>query len=194
MLNLQYILARALLALTFATGAAVAGPTYHVDVDTSALGGATGYLDFLIVGQGGTATTKATLSHFTGDFSGDVYTDGAATGSKAGATVGSSGSLNEFALWAGFGGNFSFDLSFDQAADDIAGALLQIALLDANFGYLAPTGADIAQFNLMPGQPIGLQASDFATISVVANVPEPADGMLMATGLALLGFTLRRRA
>jgi hypothetical protein len=195
MLNFKNLLTRALLALSLAigAGAAVAGPTYHVDVNTAALAGASGYLDFLIVGQGDTASTKATLSNFSGAFSGDVYTDGAATGSTAGASVGSSGSLNEFALWAGFGGKFSFDLSFEQAADELAGALLQIALLDADFAYLAPTDTDVAQFNLTPGQPIGLLPSGFATISVVSDVPEPADGMLMATGLALLGFTLRRR-
>ena len=81
--------------------------------------------------------------------------------------------------------------------DDIAGALLQIALIDANFGYLAPTTGDIAQFILQPGQPIGLTPSAFATISLVpdvSDVPEPSDWMMMATGLALLGFTLRRRA
>jgi hypothetical protein len=194
-ISFRNLLARALLALTLAAGAgaAVAGPTYHVDVDTSTLGGASGYLDFLIVGQGDTATTTATLTHFTGNFSGEVYTDGA-TGSTAGATVGSGGSWNEFALWASFGGKFGFDVRFDQALDDIAGALLQVALLDADFAYLAPTGSDIAQFSLMPGQPVGLVPSKYATITVVSDVPEPADAMLMITGLGLLGFTLRRRA
>jgi hypothetical protein len=197
MLNFKNLLTRALLAFTLAAGAgaAVANPTYHVDVDTSALGGVSGYLDFLIFGQDDTATTTATLSHFTGNFSGGVYSDGLASGSAAtGGTVGSNGGYNELALWAGFGGKFGFDVSFDQAADNIGGAFLQVALLDAGFSYLAPTGNDIAQFSLMPGQPVGLQASDFARISIVSDVPEPADGMLMATGLALLGFTLRRRA
>jgi hypothetical protein len=46
----------------------------------------------------------------------------------------------------------------------------------------------------MPGQPVGLVPSAYATISVVSDVPEPADAMLMITGLGLLGFTLRRRA
>jgi hypothetical protein len=198
MFNFNNLLARALLAFTLAAGAgaAVAGPTYHVDVNTAALGGASGYLDFLIVGQGDTATTTATLSHVMGNFSGDVYTDNTSGSVAAGATLGSSASWNEFALWAGFGGTFSFDVSFDQAIDDIAGALLQIALLDSNFGYLAPTTGDIAQFSLAPGQPIGLTPSAFATISLlpdVSDVPEPSDWMMMATGLALLGFSLRRR-
>lgn len=198
MFNFNNLLARALLAFTLAAGAgaAVAGPTYHVDINTAALGGASGYLDFLIVGQGDTATTTATLSHFMGNFSGDVVTDNTSGSVGAGATLGSSGSWNEFALWAGFGGNFSFDVSFDQAIDDIAGALLQIALLDSNFGYLAPTTGDIARFSLQPGQPIGLTPSAFATILLLpaaSDVPEPSDWMTMATGLALLGFALRRR-
>ncbi|MFC5550662.1 NF038129 family PEP-CTERM protein [Massilia aerilata] len=193
MFNIKKLLARALMALSLVGGAAVAGPTYHVDVDTTTLAGKSGYLDFLIVGQGDTATTTAKLSHFTGDFSGAVYTDNT-TGSTAGATVGSTGSWNEFALWANFGGQFSFDVSFDQIADNIAGALFQVALLDGGFLYLDPLTADIAQFDVSPGQPIGLAGSDLATISVAADVPEPADAMLMLTGLGLLGFTLRRRA
>jgi hypothetical protein len=199
MFNFNNLLARVLLAFTLAAsaGAAVAGPTYHVDVNTAALGGTSGYLDFLIIGQGDSATTVATLSHFMGNFSGDVYTDNASGSLATGATIGSGGSWNEFALWASFGGNFSFDVSFDQAIDDIAGAFLQVALLGADFSYLAPTTGDIAQFNLQPGQPIGLVPSAFATISLapdVSDVPEPSDWAMMATGLALLGFTLRRRA
>ena len=198
MFNFKNILARALLAFTLAAGAgaALAGPTYRVDVDTAALNGQTGYLDFLIVGQGDTATTTVTLSRLMGAFTGGVYTDNS-TGSIAGATIGSSADLNEFALVANFGGNFSFDLSFAQAIDDIAGAFLQIALLNpGNFAYLAPTTGDIATFNVQPGQPIGLTASSFARITLVpdaVDVPEPTDLAMMFTGLALLGFTLRRR-
>jgi len=198
MFNFKNLLARALLALTLAAGAgaALAGPTYHVDVDTTALNGQTGYLDFLIVGQGDTATTTVTLSRLMGAFTGDVYTDNT-SGSVAGATIGSAASLNEFGLVANFGGTFSFDLSFAQAMDDIAGAFLQIALLNPNtFGYLSPTTGDIATFNVQPGQPIGLTASSFARITLVPNavdVPEPSDLAMMFTGLALLGFTARRR-
>lgn len=194
MFNVKNLLARALMALSLVAGAAAASPVYHVDVDTSALAGTSGYLDFLIIGQGDTATTMATLSHFSGDFSGDVYTDNT-IGSTAGASVGSAGSWNEFALWANFGGMFSFDVSFEQAADDIAGALFEVALLDAGFGYLAPTDGDIAQFDLRPGESIGLLGSDFATISEAsADVPEPSAAALVLIGLMMAGAVVRRRA
>ncbi len=198
MFNFKNLLARALLALTLATGAGavMAAPTYHVDVDTSALSGQTGYLDFLIVGQGDTATTTVTLSGLMGAFTGDVFTDNS-TGSVAGATIGSAFANNEFALVANFGGNFSFDVSFAQAIDDIAGAFLQIALINpTSLAYLAPTTGDIATFNVQPGQPVGVTASNFARITLVPNavdVPEPSDLAMMFTGLALLGFTARRR-
>jgi hypothetical protein len=196
MLNFKNLLARTLLAFALAAGAgaAAAGPTYHVDVNTSAFAGASGYLDFLIVGQGDAATTVATLSHFTGDFSGAEVSSGAASGSAAaGATIVNSGAWNELGLWASLGGNFGFDVSFDQAIDGFAGSMLEITLLDADFLYLAPSTGDIAQFDLEPGQAIGLTASAFATISTVSAVPEPSELLLMTTGLGLVGFMLRRR-
>jgi hypothetical protein len=199
MLNLKNLLARTLLAFAMASGAgaALAGPTYHVDVDTSALAGSSGYLDFLFSVQGDAAFTTATLSHFTGNFSGDQFTVGGASGSAAaGGTVSTTEGWNELGLLASFGGHLGFDLSFEQATGNLIGSLFEVALLGADLNYLAPTAGDIAQFQLLPGAAIGLQASDFATISLgsVSDVPEPADAMLMITGLGLLGFTLRRRA
>jgi hypothetical protein len=194
MFKIKNILAHALMALSLATGAAAASPVYHVAVDTSALAGKSGYLDFLIVGQGDTATTTARLSHFSGDFSGDIYTDNA-SGSLSGATIGSAAALNEVALWSNFGGLFSFDVSFEQALDDIAGALLQIALLDDNFMYLAPTTGDVAGFELSPGQPIRFAGSAYATITeAAADVPEPSAAALVLIGLMMAGAVARRRS
>ena len=197
MLNFKNLLVRALLAFAMASGAgaALAGPTYHVDVDTSALAGNDGYLDFLFSAQGNAAFTSATLSHFTGNFSGDTFASGGASGSAAaGGAVSTTDAWNELGLLASFGGHFGFDVSFAQATDNLIGSLFEVALLGADLNYLAPTVGDIAQFQLLPGAAVGLQASDFATISIVSDVPEPAEWMLMLTGLALLGLTLRRRA
>jgi len=199
MFNFKTLLTRTLLALALATGAgaALAGSTYHVDIDTSALAGGSGYLDFLMTDQGDSAFTTATLSHFSGNFSGATITSGIAAGSAAaGGVVSTGGGWNELGLWATFGGQFGFDVTFDQATDSLIGSLFQVALLDADFRYFAPTSGSIAEFNVAPGQPIGLIPSAFATISLVpdvSDVPEPSDWMMMATGLALLGFSLRRR-
>jgi hypothetical protein len=196
MLNFKNLLARTLFAFALAAsaGAAVAGPTYHVDVNTSALAGTSGYLDFLIIPQGDAATTVATLTHFIGNFSGTVYTGGDGSGSAAaGGTIGNSGDTNELGLWANFGGNFSFDVSFTQAANGIAGSLFEISLLDGGFNYLPPTSGDIATFDLEPGHAAVLTSSAFATISTVSAVPEPSELLLMTTGLGLVGFMLRRR-
>ena len=119
---------------------------------------------------------------------------GGGSGSAAGGVVAATAGWNELGLWASFGGHFGFDVSFAQAGDSLIGSLFQVALLDADFAYLAPTSADIANVDLEPGQAVGLTSSTFATISIVSDVPEPAEWMLMASGLALLGFTLRRRA
>jgi len=200
MLNFKNLLARTFLAFALASGAgaALAGPTYHVDIDTSALAGSSGYLDFLIQAQLNAAAASATLTHLTGDFTGLEVLSGEASGSAAtGATIGNSDFFNGLSLWSNFGGHFSFDVSFD-VADSLSGigSALQVALYDSAYAFLAPTTGNIAEFYLQSGEPIGLMPSAFATISLVpdvSDVPEPADWMMMATGLALLGFTLRRR-
>jgi hypothetical protein len=192
--NLKSLLLRASVALAMLSGAAYAsaGPSYHVAIDTGALAGASGYLDFLFAGPGSSATPSAAISHVAGDVdAGNVFAYGSPQGSPASSLT--FGNFDEFGLWAQFGGLFTFDVRFDGLDDPGApGMNLSVSLLGADkFSYAAGTSGDLVTFSLQPGAPdaVALDAS-FAT---VAAVPEPASMALMAAGLALLAGSARRR-
>jgi hypothetical protein len=192
--NLKSLLLRAFVALAMSSGAgyASAGPSYHVAIDTRALAGASGYLDFLFAGPGSSATPSAAISHVAGDVdAGNVFAYGSPQGSPA--SILTLGNFDEFGLWAQFGGLFTFDVRFDGLDDPGApGMNLSVSLLGADqFSYAAGTSGDLVTFSLQPGAPdaVALDAS-FAT---VAAVPEPASMALMAAGLALLAGSARRR-
>jgi hypothetical protein len=196
------LLRHAVLALALAGSslAAMAAPiSFHVDVNTTAQSG-NGYLDLQFGALTSAPATTVTFSNFSAAVGAVDYLEGDvvinADGSFTLANLPGLGSLLSFN--ALFGGALGFDLAFsDDYSTEMGsdGSTLTIGLLDAGF---APIGAadGIARFELLPG--VGVQTSvvgDFAVIGPVATaVPEPADWLLMATGLVLLGLTLRRRA
>lgn len=198
MTHLKALFTRALLALALATGAgaALAGPTYHVAVDTSALAGTAGFLDLNFLGLGDAAPATATLSHFSGAFGGSLLPSGNVSGDLGSTIVfGNGGSWNDLLVAAAFGGLFGFDVSFD-VADGSVGTNFGVALINEALDAYVGVEGDIADIALMPGAPdVVSPANAFASVSVLAaDVPEPADWLLVATGLVLLGLSMQRRA
>jgi hypothetical protein len=180
-----------LLALVCGAGPALAGPTYHVSVNTSTLAGQSGYLDFLFLELGNSAPAVAHLSNFSGAFTPTSFALGDVNGSlAAGVSIGNGSGWNEFAQWANFGGSFGFDVGFDVLSVLGAGTTLSVALLDSQFGYLGAAG-DIVTIALQPG--MSQQVSfDGSLAAVSANaVPEPSTLLLMASGALLLLIVLR---
>ncbi len=186
------MLLRLVLALTLFVGAAsaaLAGPIYRVSVDTAALAGQGGYVDFLFLGLGSAAPARANVTG-SGDFGAASVFEGDAAGSLPGhVTLGNGTGWNEFAQAASFGGLFEFFVSFDvRPAGD--GTNLGIALLDQDFQYLG-TSADIVTFALQPGRADTVSANGaFATVQAV---PEPATALQVLTGLLLMALVLRHR-
>jgi hypothetical protein len=193
--QLKTLFTRALLAfaLSGGAGAALAGPTYHVALDTTAFAGSTGYLGLTMLGLPTSSLSTATVSPITGAFAGVVNLTGDANGSfGGGAVIGNTEDWNEFAALVNFGGLFSFDVRFDVGGGP-DGTTFGVALYDNN-GYFGANG-NLIEVELGAGAVGAISvASPIAVIGEVAAVPEPADWMLLATGLALMTFTLRRRS
>lgn len=194
---IKTFLRRALLAFALiACGShALAAPTYRVQIDTSALAGQSGWLDFLVLGLGGASPATAQLSGFSGDF--DTATQlfaGDAGGTLAGGiTLGNTTAWNEFAQWTHFGGLLSLNVDLDLPTAAGAGSTLSIALLDDQFNYLAFAG-DLVTFELLPGADVvATSFSPLASVTVAAAVPEPATAALMLLALPALWLSRRRR-
>jgi hypothetical protein len=179
------------LSLLCACAAAAAGPVYHVAIDTQDYAGQSGYLDFLILGQGAASPMHATLSGFAGidpDGGAADIAIGDVNGTPATTLVlGNGTGWNEFGQWTRFAGQLAFDVAFDIDPLPGAGSTLEVALLDAGQNYLG-AGGDVVTFATLPG------ASPVVTATSAVRLPEAPAPALCLTGLALLGLARRRRA
>ena len=193
MFKLKTLFTHALLALALAcgAGAAAAGPTYQVTVNTSAFAGTNGFLDFTFLALGSAAPATATLSNFTGPLGADVFATATVAGSLPGTvTIGNGGAVNELLQAVTFGGLFTFDLNFT-ADQGIAGTTFGVALVNEALTDYVGVAGDILDIGLQPGAPTTVSVSDFASVNVV---PEPSDLLLVMSGLALMGWVVRRKA
>ena len=191
MFNLKNLFARALLALMLVTGAgaASAGPTYQVTIDTAGLSG-TGMLDFAFLGLGSAGPATAYLSNFSGNY-GEFWLEGDASGDReTGITLGNSEFFNDYLQTVTLGSIFRFNVMFDVAAEG-DGMTLGVALYDEFFTTYLGAEGNLVQFELTPGSGVTVAAADGVTR--VAEVPEPASMALMLAGLMLLGFSARQR-
>ena len=200
MSNFTSFLRQAALALLLAcgAGAALAGPSYHVTIDTVGMSGS-GYLDFSVVGTPGSASAMATVSNLAGAFGAEYERIGAVSGSiPAGFSLANGDGDNYLTQMVTLGGLFGFDISFAgdyQTIEGSDGATFAIGLFDELFSQytVAATFAAQPAFN---GEAANLVASaemDAVDIAPASAVPEPSQLALMLMGLCAAGFVVRRQ-
>jgi hypothetical protein len=197
MFNIKKILSHALLALAMVagSGAALAGPTFHITLDTANLGASNGYVDFTFLALGMATPATATMSNFAG-FNPVAQSDtGDVNGTLPGTVViGNTTGLNDVLALTDFGGQFSFDLNFN-VADGALGSTFSVAFINEAFDSYLGMDGNVLDISVQPG--VGGAATyalspnnQFASITAV---PEPTELLMMVTGLGLVGFVHRRR-
>jgi hypothetical protein len=193
--NLYALFLRAMLAFSIAVGApaALAGPLYRVSLDTSSFAGSTGFLDLGFNGGGDMGQSIARLSNFSGNFMGDATYAGDATGTVAtGAALGNSTGENFFTQAVTFGGLFSFDVAFELGNEPLR-TLFTVALFNDAFDAYLGADAELLSIDVIAGKMdnVTMNAPGLAQVAQIAEVPEPGEWLLLATGLLLIVATRR---
>ena len=197
MFNFSSIIGRLALAtaLVFGAGPALAGPTYHVGINTAGIAG-TGLLDFSLSGTTDADVATISLSNFSGLFGANPDLIGDVVSTAGGYTMSTAIDAQSYLTFSvPLSGMFGFNVTF---ADDYAGvgtAIFQVNLFSDNFAENLGLEGGLVSFELVPSDgtaPSFVSVSDNNALAVITEVPEPSDFLLMLTGLALAGFVTRR--
>lgn len=199
MFNFKSIVQSAMLAAALLLGAspAIAGPVYHVNINTTALAAeGAGLMDFSFMSVDTAEATTVSLSNFSGLFGTEVERFGDVTDTVAGVDL--SNSIDGMA-WltraVNLGGSFSFDIAFTDDFGGADGVTFGVSLYNEAFSSYLGLQGPLVQFELFPaagGQPSFLVMSENNAFATITAIPEPSDLLLMLTALAMLGLATRR--
>jgi len=184
------------IALLCGAGAAAAGPSYHVTLDTRAHAGLSGLLDFtFLAGNPDAPDTTATLSNFSGAFGAEAGRIGEVAGAIPGqvSLIDAAGD-NWLTQAVNLGGIFSFDITFDDgylANAGLDGSTFALSLYNEDFSQYIGIDGPLVRFDVLPGF---IMVSDNNDIARIALIPEPSELLLVLTGLMMMGVAMRRRA
>jgi hypothetical protein len=200
MFNIQKHLRHAVLALGLAAASLTASagvlPTYHISIaDTAAADVA--YIDFTFYSFNGAAPVTASLSHFTGAPLAEGEAAGQVTMTQGGFDFGNGDLTTD--LFSGVGGPFAFDLNFSEGFLGVntpfaSNSTFSIGLYDSNAEIIGDADGAL-NFTLSKTGVTFVKNSSLLSLTLVpaaAAVPEPAEWMLMLTGLVfVVGMTRR---
>jgi hypothetical protein len=175
---------------------------YDITVDTSAIDGAEGFVDFQFnPGAADAPSAQATVTLFElvgGSLQPSPMIDGAVTGTLPGPVVfDNSEVFNAFLQPVVFGTSLSFRVAFEgdfAAASTTSGTLFTVALLDGNWFPFdeiesSPLSA-VIELDLAMGTVTPTFVSSAASVT---EIPEPQTWLLLAAGLLVLLPVLQYR-
>jgi hypothetical protein len=180
------------------TGAALAVPVHHVDIDTSTLGTGTAYLGFTFLSVGGATAATASVTNLAADLLGTPVATGAVTGGPPGVlTFASDAGGGDWFQAIRLGSHVGFDVSFlfgDGSDGSTDGSTFGWSLFDDTH-YLGVDG-DLGSIALHPDLPLDqrLTITPDNAFSAVRAVPEPSTLLLVALSGSVLVAVRRRPA
>lgn len=192
------LLRRVALAAALAAGCGAASASVlHVSIDTSNFGVSSGYIDMEFSAIAGAPLATAVVSNLAGFAATPDIQWG--VDQVSGGYQFRNDTLNLLSHAATFGGIMSFDLAIT-GADDPSASYVSVFKVDAfdgaNYvGNFDPATGALANFLWTPPPGAGAGGGVSATVfdDSVALLPEPADALLMAIGVAAMVLVLQRQ-